>query len=223
MNYKLQFFGGRGASGDLGSGGGDVNGGGKETPITRQMYQESDPIRKKGLEQFIAAVEDANDNGFNGIGKMLQTMAVSEQVSPPSVLAYYKEGGGGIAINDRFLDSNTDKRYDACGDYHPSRGNKSGAFAVISHEVGHAITDASAANLGMTFDAYARKVVRSAANKVKAKRVETFAGNISGYAKTSNAECIAEAFADVRCNGSKAKAESKAIYDILKKDYNKKK
>lgn len=217
---NLQFFGGRGASGSLGGGSGEKITS-DETPITRKMYDESDPVRKEGLGQFISAVEDANDSDFNGIGKMLETMAVASNVSNPAVLAYYKEGGGGVAINELFVDSNSDARYDAtvASKYHPSRGNESGVFAVMSHEVGHAVTEACAVAKGMSFEAYSKKVVESAARKVGAKKIETFAQNISGYAKDSYPECIAEAFADVRCNGSKAKAESKAIYDILKKDY----
>ena len=45
---------------------------------------------------------------------------------------------------------------------------------------------------------------------------KAFASKISGYAKESNRECIAEAVADVYCNGSKAKKESRAIVNILK-------
>jgi len=40
---------------------------------------------------------------------------------------------------------------------------------------------------------------------------------VSGYAEENNAECVAEAFADVFCNGKKAKAESRAIVSVLEK------
>ena len=43
------------------------------------------------------------------------------------------------------------------------------------------------------------------------------AEKISRYATDSNAECVAEAFADVYCNGSKAKAESRTVVSVLKK------
>ena len=43
------------------------------------------------------------------------------------------------------------------------------------------------------------------------------ASKISGYARSSNAEAIAEAISDCYCNGSKAKAESKAIKSVIDK------
>jgi hypothetical protein len=41
------------------------------------------------------------------------------------------------------------------------------------------------------------------------------ASKISGYATESNAEAIAEAFADWKCNGKKARTESKAIVNVV--------
>lgn len=43
------------------------------------------------------------------------------------------------------------------------------------------------------------------------------ARQISGYATYNNKEAIAEAVADVYCNGAKAHKESKAIVGIIKK------
>lgn len=43
------------------------------------------------------------------------------------------------------------------------------------------------------------------------------ASKISGYATHSNAEAVAEAIADVYCNGKKAKSESKAIVNVMNK------
>lgn len=48
------------------------------------------------------------------------------------------------------------------------------------------------------------------------------ARKISRYATVSNAEAIAEAYSDVKCNGGKAKAESKAIIETLNKYLKKK-
>ena len=45
------------------------------------------------------------------------------------------------------------------------------------------------------------------------------AAKISGYAKTNYAECVAEAFADVYCNGKNAKKESRAVVSELNKYY----
>jgi hypothetical protein len=43
------------------------------------------------------------------------------------------------------------------------------------------------------------------------------ASKISGYAKENARECIAEAFADVYCNGGRAKKESQSIVDVMNK------
>ncbi len=62
-----------------------------------------------------------------------------------------------------------------------------------------------------------QKILNNQAGKRKYQNTTKIANAISGYAKENNAECIAEATADVYCNGRKAKTESKAIVKALKK------
>ena len=73
------------------------------------------------------------------------------------------------------------------------------------------------------FDDVSKKIMKEAQNilnkglrKKKYPGTRKIATKISEYATSSNAECIAEATADVYCNGSKAKAESKAVVQALK-------
>jgi hypothetical protein len=66
-------------------------------------------------------------------------------------------------------------------------------------------------------DQSATKIVNEARASTKHRGVVKMANAISRYASSSNAECIAEALSDYYCNGKKAKSESKAIVNVLKK------
>ena len=54
-----------------------------------------------------------------------------------------------------------------------------------------------------------------AKKRLGAKSVDSVRSKISGYGKSSNAEAVAEAFADVYCNGKKASKESQTVVNIL--------
>ena len=136
------------------------------------------------------------------------------------VLAYYD--GEGVAINSAFLNSEKmNDAYKKCVEsgFHPSSGSKSGMEAVVSHELGHSLTDVVGAKMGITggIDASATAIVKEARKQTKHRGVVQMASKISGYATHSNAEAVAEAIADVYCNGKKAKSESKAIVNVMNK------
>lgn len=139
-----------------------------------------------------------------------------------NALAYYD--GAGIAINSSYL--NSDKMNDAmkkCAEsgFHPPMGNKSGMEAVVSHELGHALTDMVGVKMGnqswVDFDKTSTAIVNEARKQTKHRGVVQMASKISGYATHSNAEAIAEAISDCYCNGKKARAESKAIKSVVDK------
>lgn len=223
MKLRLQFFGGSGASGDLG-GSSNKHEDYEHEPITRQMHNEADPTLKKGLEEFMSSVEDANDSDFNGLGDTIGGFYIADMRNKASLtMGFYELESGGLNINRRFLDDRTDARYDAtvASGYHPSRGDKSGIFAIMIHETGHAVSDKIAHSRGMGLDAYCRDVMVRASRETRHKTMNDMAGSVSRYATESYAECIAEAFADVRCNGSKASITSQAIYKRLANDYKK--
>lgn len=136
-------------------------------------------------------------------------------------LAYYD--GSNIAFNQAYFDkAKMEKAYDRCVDagFHPPKGNKTALQAVASHEIGHALTDKAIAKMGGKYGKFdgAEAILQEAHQRGKfSGTLADMAGKISGYAKTKPREAIAEAFADVYCNGSKACKESKAIVDVMNK------
>ena len=140
-----------------------------------------------------------------------------------STMAYY-DSFGNLAINTKYFDAaKMDRAYDDCvkSKFHPPRGNKTGIEAVTAHELGHRLTDEVARKQGRgewQLDAAADDLVKEAAKKSGyGNRTREFRAKISGYGAQSNAEAVAEAFADVYCNGSKAGKESRALVEALNK------
>lgn len=144
-----------------------------------------------------------------------------------SILAFWG-GNGELGINKRF--GNIDKMTKVYEDsvksgFHPSRGNKTAEQAVIAHELGHSLTTLAQQKTGAkSFDDVAKRIMKDSqkilnkqAGKRKYQGTNKIANAISGYARENNAECIAEATTDVYCNGRKAKSESKAVVQALKK------
>ena len=137
-----------------------------------------------------------------------------------NALAYYD--GDGIAINVKYLNSKKmNDAYQRCVEsgFHPKSGSKTGMEAVVAHELGHALTDMTGAKMGVKggIDASSKAIVNEARKATKHRGVVQMASKISGYAKQSNAEAIAEAVADVHCNGKKARSESRAIVNVMNK------
>ena len=136
-----------------------------------------------------------------------------------NVIAYYD--GQNIAINETYFNSpSIESAYAWCVQegFHPSNGNKTAMQAVAAHEYGHALTDFAAQKMGVTgIDAFASRIVEEARKITGHRGVVQMAAKISGYATHSNAEAVAEAYADVYCNKGKATKESKAIFGVLNK------
>ena len=92
--------------------------------------------------------------------------------------------------------------------------------AVAAHEFGHVLTERVAQRMGITglnsINAAATRIVNEARPKTSHRGVVQMASKISVYATHSNAEAIAEAVSDVYCNGSRARAESRAIVDVVR-------
>lgn len=105
---------------------------------------------------------------------------------------------------------------------------------IVTHEGGHilekALVDKAYANdpygrqaalLGRT---EAKRIVKNAVNEVKrtpegkGSKTNSLIEQISGYATKNRSETLAEAVADYRANGAKAKPLSRAIWSELKKE-----
>ena len=129
--------------------------------------------------------------------------------------------GGGITMNAKYAtNKNMDAAMDKCAEegFHPSRGNKSGIYAVAAHEYGHSLTENARKAMGETsFDRAATRIVTEARKTTGDRGNIIFGRKISEYATKNDAETIAEAFADFKCNGNKAKKQSKAIVNVLNK------
>lgn len=228
MKLELQFFGGNGSGGggeSLGNGGsGNVNIV-DETDVWSYRHKESNQPFVNAINDGIIAVQ----NEFPGVMDTVEEVNASryggaDDLQTLGTYSRKSNGTGAVGINRRFTDvDKMNKVYDnsVSSGYHPGRGSKSGVEAVTIHEMGHAVTADIQRKMGAkNMDKAAEKIVKAAYKSSKGKGgTKAFAGKISGYAKDSWAECVAEAVADYVCNGSKASSSAKAIVTEMKKYY----
>lgn len=95
--------------------------------------------------------------------------------------------------------------------FHPKLGGKTGAEAVTAHELGHYLSRQATQKSKLS----EREIVERAAKKVGIK-TNYMASKISKYARYNYSETIAEASADVYCNGRRASKASRAIMAEIK-------
>ena len=169
--------------------------------------------RQKEVDQTLTVLRDV-ERSYDVILEDVQ-LAKMKPGRSNGTMAYY-DSGGNLAINDKYFD--TDKMndaYDKCvqAGFHPPRGRKTGLEAVTAHEMGHRLTDIAGVNAGYgnwAFGKIDNEIVKNAAKSLKMTH-DKLRESISGYAQYNNAECIAEAYADVYCRGDRARKASKAI------------
>ena len=211
MNMNLQFFGG----GSSGAGALPSGGGGNVDIISTSDLISDRALHQEGTDAVLR-VSERTDRLW-GENNLAQLQTAKLATKDQNVLGFYD--GNNVAINEKFI-KNMDKTYDRSvkTGYHPSRGNKTGVEAVASHEFGHSLTDKVGQKMGVNdIDKAAKRIVKEARKKTSHKNDTSFASKISGYGKSSYAECVAEAFADWYCNGSKAKAESRSVVAVMNK------
>ena len=206
-----------------------IGGGLKRKQISRErdMLSEPDIQSNPAYDGFLqASRKTVEDFGDAGLAEQFMIARIKGD-GANSIIAYYGPSNRHVALNEHFLkDVDLDVSYDegVKSGFHPSRGKKSGSEAVAAHELGHAITDAIADKMGLTSPMRVHEAAQriiDEARKTKSGKTkvsqDTWAGRISGYAKQNAAETIAEAYADVYCNRTKAKKESKAIMRVVNK------
>lgn len=215
IKYDLQFFGGRGAG--LGSGGGGLSRANilNETDVWSYRHNRNNA-------PFVDSINTAARNLQEEFPDLMQHVtsvnAATLGGKDASTLGYYDRLSRSVSLNTNYTNINKmNTVYDSDKTFHPSRGNRDAVEAVTAHEMGHAITGMVAEKMGLDYDTAARRIVNNAYKNTGGKGGKSWAGKISGYAKTNNSECIAEAVCDVFCNGNKATSQSKAIYTELKK------
>ena len=211
MELNLQFFGGRGAS----SGGTGPYGGGMEGENTNVTVRSQRPLTdeiSKGGGGFANEIMNTRDAFEREYGSAVKNIKLSVGTfNKPGVLGAY--GQDNLIMNQRYVkNANLTNAMRNTDGFHPSIGNKTGAEAVAAHEIGHRLGEVAAQKAGIS----QREIVQRAGQSVNIK-TENMAGHISKYARSNYAETIAEASADVFCNGSKASKASQAIMTEVKR------
>lgn len=203
-------MGGRGSTSGGATGG--LNGGNITGTVSLVSMRETNPTE---VDDVLSVTRDVRDQ----YGVTATDLEVAT-IKGGATMAYY-DYEGNLAINESYFDTNTmNKAYDACvaSGFHPSRGSKSGIEATTAHEMGHRLTDVAGQKAGdgaWAIDKTSNSIIAEAKNRLGAKSVGDVRKGVSGYGESSNAEAIAEAFADVYCNGNKASRESRTIVNIL--------
>lgn len=182
---------------------------------TTSLVSEREGKRQE-VDEVLQTFKDINDE----YGYTINDIEVAKlKGGGADTMAYYD--GSNIAVNETFFNKGVAEYVYARSvqsGFHPSNGNKTALQAVASHELGHALTDAVGAKMGSIKGDAANAILKEAKSQGKFKgTVADMAGKISGYAKFNPSECIAEAFADVYCNGSKAHKESQSIVSVMNK------
>ena len=210
-------MGGRGAS--SGGEGWTGSGGGSAIDIldTTSLISAREG-KQLEVDETLQTFKDMHDEyGYAVDDLQIATLSAKDD----SVMAYYD--GSNIAFNDTYFTKGVMEIAYARtvkDGYHPSQGNKTALQAVASHEIGHALTDRAIAKMGSKLGKQdgAEAILKEAQKSIGHKgKLASMASKISGYAKESARECIAEAFADVYCNGKKATKESQAIVNTMNK------
>lgn len=216
MRFELdiQYFGGRGSS--SGGGGGGTSGSNVTVLDSTSLISEREGKQTEvdATLRVLKAVEDRYGVNLNDVEVV--TLAKKNF----RTMAYY-DAGGNLAVNTNYFNSERmNGAYDSCvaSGFHPPRGNKTGLEAVVAHEMGHKLNHVAGGNDWDRLDATADAIVREACrNAGYRNQTRLFRSKISGYASRNNAEAVAEAFADVYCNGNNASKESRAIVTALNK------
>lgn len=216
IRIDLQFFGGRGSSSSSGGGGGTGGVSAGDIISTRSLVSE-----REGQRELVDETLSVFSEVYDEYGAQVTDIQLATMTPGSGAMAYY-DSEGNIAFNEVYFNTaRMESAYASCvkSGFHPSNGNKTALQAVAAHELGHKLTADVGEKLGQAgfgnLDSVSKRIVSEARAKTSHKSTAQMTQKISGYAKTSHAEAIAEAFSDVFCNGKKARSESKAIVDVL--------
>ena len=165
------------------------------------------------VDEALSVFKDVKDK----YGFIINDIEMAKLADGASAIAYYD--GSNIGWSETFMNKQAlDKAYEDSvkSGFHPSNGNKTSVQAVASHELGHALSTEVGKKIGVyDTDSASRQILKEAKKQTGHKTMAGMASKISGYAKHSPAETVAEAFSDVYCNGKKAHKESIAIVNVI--------
>ena len=191
-------------------------GGGMQNSDTTTSVTSSHPLTEEistGGGSFANEIMNTRDAFEREYGDAVKNMTLYVATfSDGSTLGAY--GGNTLYMNEKYVKNanlTAAMQAGAKSGFHPGIGNKTGAEAVASHEIGHRLGEVAAQRAGIS----EMDIVARASTKLNLK-TENMAGHISKYARSNYSETIAEASADVFCNGAKASKVSKAIMAEVK-------
>ena len=186
--------------------------GGDTTTTVKSSHNLTEEIGKGGggFANEIMNTRDAFEAEYGDAVKDITLKAAT--FSNRNALGAY--GGNTLYMNEKYIKNKnlTSAMKDAeRSGYHPKLNGKTGAEAVAAHELGHRLGEVASQKAKIS----EKDIVARAAKKTGIK-TENMAGHISGYARSNYGETIAEAYADVYCNGKKASRASRAIVNEVK-------
>lgn len=189
-------------------------GGGMDNKSTNVTVKSSHPLTdviSTGGGEYANEIMNTRDAFEAEYGSAVKQMNLHVATfSKAGVLGAY--GGDTLYMNEKYVkNKNLTEAMKNTNGFHPSIGNKTGAEAVSAHEIGHRLGEVAAKKAGIS----EREIVARAAKKTGIS-TENMAGHISKYARSNYGETIAEASADVFCNGEKASRASRAIMSEIK-------
>ena len=205
---------GRGSS-SAGGGTGEFGGGmtgGDTTTTVRSSHPLTDAISTGGgsFANEVMSTRDAMEAEYGSAVKKMNLHLAT--FSDNTALGAY--GSDTLYMAEKHMKNQSltaaMKRAEKDG-FHPKLGGKTGAEAVTAHEIGHRLGEVAANKAGIS----EQDIVARAGKRVRIK-TENMAGFISKYARSNYSETIAEASADVFCNGKNASRASKAIMKEVK-------
>lgn len=165
-----------------------------------------------GAGLYANEIQNARDGMEREYGNIVSKANLSVADMSGTALGAY--GSGTVYMNSKYVKNAnmTQAMKDAeKSGFHPKIGKKTGAEAVTAHELGHYLAGRAVKKSGVS----EREIVARAGKKIGVK-VNKVASLISQYARYNYSETIAEASADVYCNGRRASKASKAIMNEIK-------
>ena len=217
---------GRGSSKSGGTGGGGASGGVNPNNIKNEkdMLSIRDDSNKEQIDDVLKVAKSMTEQYGNDVAITGTFKTAEFKGKDANTIGCYTHDDGSIILNKKYIgNKNLDSAYDKDVEsgFHPSRGNKSGIEAVAAHEYAHSLTANAQQNMGAkTYEEAATRIVTEARLNMNSGKKNkgtnaSFRKNVSGYGARSDVEAIAEARADVYCNGKKAGKESQAIVNTL--------
>lgn len=165
-----------------------------------------------GAGLYANEIQNARDEMEREYGNVISRAGL--EIADISGSALGASDGYTVYMSDKYVSNNNmTKAMQSAAEsgFHPKLGNKTGAEAVTAHELGHYLSRVATQRAKIS----ERELVERAAKKVGLK-VNRMASTISGYARYNYSETIAEASADVYCNGRRASKASQAIMSEIK-------